>query len=100
MTGSGERSPEGAGSDTEDHVIDAEQSRERRKYTVTVDLWANDDTGAASASIAVKNHQGGHSLERHPIVGYDSVSEALEDAVSEAGAYMRDIEDIDNRTES
>ena len=79
---------------------DEEGTRERRKYTLSIDLWANDDNGVASASVAVENHQGGHSLERHPITGYTSVADALNHAVGEAGAYMRDLEDIDAKTQA
>ena len=38
-----------------DAVTGDEATRERRKYTLTVDLWANDDTGVAGASVAVKS---------------------------------------------
>ena len=58
-----------------------EGTRERTTYTVTIDLWAHEDTGIAS--VGVRNHQGGGSLERRPLTDHASLGDALDDAVSD-----------------
>ena len=60
-----------------------EGTRERTKYAVTIDLWAHEDTGIASATVGVRNHQGGRSLERRPLTDHASLGDAFDDAVSD-----------------
>ena len=66
----------------------------KRKYTVTIELWG-DDAGYCQVTRQGRNHQGGASQEKSGhALEFESVSNAVDDAASQALEFMGTLEDV------